>query len=111
MKKTTKTKALKAKTKEIKPRYVVIRSNMAGVFIGELVTLNIACRSVSLRNSIRMWNWHGASLSQVALEGHSDGEKKTCVTVERHTVFDVVECLESNDAAYRRVAANVRWRA
>lgn len=97
----------KSKTK----KYVVVRSHMAGVFIGEITSMDISARCVTLRRSIRLWTWHGGSLSQVATEGHGDTTKKTGLTLDGdHIVFDVVEVMPSNEKAYNRIAALPGWR-
>lgn len=98
-------------TKAREKKYVVVRSGMAGVFIGELVSLDTSNRCVTLTKSIRLWSWSGGSLSQVAVEGHGDTGKNTGVTVDgAHVVFDIAEVIPSNRKAYDRIAALPRWR-
>jgi hypothetical protein len=54
-------------------RYVIVRTESAGAFAGELV--NKVGPEVELRNARRLWYWDGAaSLSQLAMEGVSKPE-------------------------------------
>jgi hypothetical protein len=99
----TKKKAVKKSTKKKAP-YVIIRSDRAGVFAGELdskngteVTLN-ACR--------RLWYWKaqsGVALSGVAMSGLASGCKIDTET-NGHSisgVLEVIPCSAMAEASIR----------
>ena len=82
-------------------RFVIIRSRNAGVFAGTLVEQDNANQRVKLRDAIRLWYWDGAfTLSQIAMEGVSKPENcKFAMPVAEQEVFDVIEILQTTDAA------------
>ena len=61
------------KTKN-KKEYVIVRSHTAGVHAGYLESRK--GDTVILLESIRLWRWCGASLSQVANYGPAPGDNK-----------------------------------
>jgi len=64
---------------------VIIRTDRAGVWFGELVEKS-GCE-VILRNARRMWRWHAAksiSLSGVAKYGIKQDKSKICPALELH---------------------------
>jgi len=60
---------------------VIIRSNTSGVSIGLLTGLDVATKTVTLDDAVRIWSWSGAfTLSEIATDGaicrlaeHPDG--------------------------------------
>jgi hypothetical protein len=49
---------------------VLVRSESAGVFFGQLVTTDLSVGFVTMQNARRIWYWSGAaSLSQLAIDG------------------------------------------
>jgi hypothetical protein len=89
--------------------YVIVRSQNAGVFMGELI-----CRDgseVTLRNSRRLWYWKGAaSLSQLAVEGtKKPRECKFPVAVPSHEILGVIEILYVTPEAKESIDAVPVW--
>lgn len=100
MKKTVK-KATKKKTTP----FVIIRSDRAGVFAGNLVEQDNANQRVKLQNAIRLWYWDGAfTLSQIAMEGVSKPNNcKFAIPVTEQEIFGVIEILPATDAAEKNI--------
>ncbi len=78
-------------------KYVMIRTQNAGVFAGYLKERTGEC--VTLKNARRMWYWSGAcSLSQLAMEGTkkiSDCKFPCEVdTIELTQVIEIIDCTE-----------------
>ena len=82
-------------------RFVIIRSRSAGVFAGTLLEQDNANQRVKLLKAIRLWYWDGAfTLSQIAMEGVSKPENcKFAMPVAELEIFEVIEILETTDAA------------
>lgn len=79
-------------------RYVLVRTDRAGVHCGYLVRTN-GKGFVSLRESRRLWQWFGAfTLSEVAEDG-IDGEKSKLSRVQSeidlHDAIEIALCSES----------------
>lgn len=78
-------------------KYVMVRTQNAGVFAGYLKEKN--GETVILKNARRMWYWSGAcSLSQLAMEGTkkiSDCKFPCEVnTIELTQVIEIIDCTE-----------------
>ena len=75
--------------------FVIVRSHTAGVHAGEYLSRN--GDTVILKNAIRLWQWSGASLSQVAVEGPASGTNKFGMTVSQTEIvspqgFEITHC-------------------
>ena len=91
----------------------IIRTQNAGVFFGEIESLDDATRVAVIRNARRVWRWDGAaSLSQLAQEGTSkpEGCKFPC-PVDRIKVYEVIEVLDMTDEAIQSLDAVPVWEA
>jgi hypothetical protein len=97
-----------AKAKE---RYVIVRSERAGVFAGVLVSR--IGQEVILKYSRRLWYWKGAaSLSELAVTGTSDPKGcKFPVEVPNHEIIGVIEVLDVSDEARKSIASVPIWKA
>lgn len=71
--------------------FCIVRTRSAGVFAGELSSLDGTFGEV--RNAIRLWYWDGAaSLSQMAVDGVKYPEKcKFAVPVPKVLLTEVIE--------------------
>ena len=91
-------------------KYVIVRTNTAGVFAGTLVSRE--GREVVLSNARRLWYWTGAaSLSQLAVSGTST--PKTCkfpVAVPRVTLLEAIEILDVTDTAKASIEGVPIWK-
>lgn len=94
-----------------KPRYVIVRTNSAGVFAGEFESRK--GQEVVLRNARRLWYWSGAaSLSQLAMEGTSKPEScKFPIAVDRVELLQVIEILDVTDQARKSIEGVQIWKA
>lgn len=90
-------------------KYVIVRSQSAGVFAGELESRK--GQMVVLRNSRRIWYWEGAcSLSQLAMEGtKKPKECKFPCPVNREEIFEVVEILDTTKEAEESIKSVPIW--
>lgn len=89
--------------------YVIIRTQHAGVFAGELVKRTGS--EARLHNSRRIWYWDGAaSLSELAAHGTAKPENcKIPVVVPVHDVLGVIEVLHASPAARKSIEAVKTW--
>lgn len=87
-------------------KYVIVRTQNAGVFAGYLKTNN--SESIVLKNARRLWYWSGAcSLSQLAMEGtkKADECKFPCEvdTIELTQVIEIIDATEDARASIKSV--------
>lgn len=101
----------KSKVKTVGPRYVIVRTQSAGVFFGELTSK--VSTQVTLKNSRRLWYWSGAaSLSQLAIEGTKNPSScKFPAAVENHELLGVIEVLDTTVAAQTSINGVPVWKA
>ena len=91
-------------------KFVIVRSHTAGVHAGYLKSRK--GDTLVLTQSIRLWRWFGASLSQVAVEGPAVGENKFGLPVSETTIispqgFEIAECSEK---ARKAIQAEPSWK-
>jgi len=88
---------------------VIVRSQSAGVFMGELESRT--GQEVVLCNARRLWYWAGAaSLSQLAMEGvKKPNECKFPTKVDRVEILEAIEILDATPAAVASVDAVPVW--
>lgn len=89
---------------------VIIRTQSAGVFFGEIKERNGS--EATIRNCRRLWYWEGAaSLSQLALEGVKKPQNcKFTVTVDEITVLGVIEIIPCTEAAIESINNVPIWK-
>lgn len=90
--------------------YVIVRAHTAGVHFGELVSRK--GDTVVLKNSIRLWRWFGASLSQVATDGPAEGENKFGMPVKRTDIVSPqgLEIIYCTPKAAKAIKAVKPWK-
>lgn len=90
----------------------LIRTNRAGVFYGEIVSVDENTRVAKLANVRRIWYWSGAcSLSQMCMEGvKNPGSCKFSMTVPSVTVFEVIEVLPCTEQACKSIEGVKVWK-
>lgn len=101
-------KKIAKKTKAKKP-YVIVRSHTAGVHAGYLESRK--GDTLILIESRRLWQWSGASLSQVANTGPANGTNKFGGPVLRTEIvspqgFEIATC---RDEAIKKIQAVPEW--
>lgn len=91
-------------------KVVIVRSYASGVFAGEVVEVEpsgAGRQRVTLRKSRRLWYWAAASgvaLSGVAEHGLDLHKSKVdSVVTGLHQVDDVIEIIETSEAARRTI--------
>jgi hypothetical protein len=87
-------------------KYVIIRTQNAGVFAGYLNQQN--GELVTLKNARRLWYWSGAcSLSQMAMEGTKKASecKFPCEvdSIDLTQVIEVIDCTEEARQSIKNV--------
>lgn len=92
-------------------RYVIVRTQSAGVFAGTLVSRN--GQEVVLSDARRLWYWAGAaSLSQLAVSGTSQPKKcKFPVAVPRVELLQAIEILDVTSEARKSIEGVSEWKA
>ena len=83
----------------VKSKYVIVRTNSAGVFAGHLKSRE--GKEVILTEARRLWYWSGAaSLSQLAVTGTSKPKEcKFPVAVPSVTLTEAIEILDATAEA------------
>ena len=89
---------------------VIIRSDRAGVFYGEIKERNKD--EVVMTNVKRLWYWDGAaSLSQLATEGVTRPNNcKFTVTVPEMTILGVIEIIPCTEKAIESIESVRVWK-
>ena len=92
-------------------KYVLIRTNFAGVHFGILAEKNGT--EVLLKNATRIWYWSGAaSLSQLAMEGVKNPENcKFSVEVEEIILTGVIEIILISEVALINLKNVPLWKS
>lgn len=96
-------------SKKQKP-FVIVRSHTAGVHAGYLESRK--GDTVTLSKSIRLWQWSGASLSQVATTGPGGGLNKFGMPVIKTDIispqgFEIAYCTE---VARKAIEGVISWK-
>lgn len=96
--------------KKNKSQNVIVRTQSAGVFAGELVSRN--GQEVVLKNARRLWYWSGAaSLSQLAVDGTSNPSGcKFPVAVPEVTLTQAIEILPLSNKARASIDSVPVWK-
>jgi hypothetical protein len=91
-------------------KYVMVRTQNAGVFAGYLKERN--GEEITLKNARRMWYWSGAcSLSQLAMEGTKKaGDCKFPCEVDTITLTQVIEIADCTEEARLSIKSVKEWR-
>jgi hypothetical protein len=97
-----------AKKTEAK-RYVIVRTQSAGVFAGELESCTGG--EAVMTNARRLWFWSGAaSLSQLAMSGTSKPKQcKFPIAVDRVKLLNVIEVLDVTPVARKSIEEVPTW--
>jgi hypothetical protein len=89
--------------------FVIIRSDRAGVFAGYLKSHQ--GQEVELLNSIRLWKWSGASLSQVSQEGTPNPANcKFGMTEPIKKIMTVIEITPCTEKARVAIESVKQWK-
>lgn len=94
--------------------YIIARCGDAGVHAGYLIDRDPENKIVLLAQSLRLWKWHGRTLSGLALEGPDDIARckfgPAIGTAERpHEVANYCEILPVTDAAKAVILSVPDW--
>ena len=91
-------------------KYVIIRTQNAGVFAGYLKEK--VGETVTLKNARRLWFWSGAcSLSQLAMEGtKKPSECKFPCEVDTIELTQVIEIADATQKAKESIASVPVWK-
>ena len=93
---------------------VIIRSDRAGVFYGELAKQEIAGDKlmVQMNNARRVFYWNGAaSLSQLAVDGTKRPDDcKITLPVDTITVLGVIEVIQMTEKAIENLDSVKVWK-
>lgn len=97
-------------TKRDGMKYVICRTQSAGVFAGYLESRN--GQEVVMRDVRRIWYWQGAaSLSQLAVDGTSKPDGcKFPAAVDRIELLQTIEILDCTEKAKNSIQAVKVWK-
>jgi hypothetical protein len=102
-----------AETLDGKP-FVIIRSYGAGVFAGYLRNKEdtLGGRVVVLDRCIRLHQWNGCSLSQVALEGPvgTQVDNRFSMAVDGHEIAQAIEVIPCTEKARSSIQGVKTWK-
>ena len=89
--------------------FCIVRTYSAGVFAGYVKERN--GKEVTLVNSIRLWQWFGASLSQLSQEGTPDASKcKFAMTEAIKYITEAIEVTPCTEKARINLQAVKQWK-
>jgi hypothetical protein len=92
--------------------YVIVRSDKAGVFFGQLV--NKDRDEVTLNNCRKLYYWNGAcAIEQIAQEGIIEKSKKDCkftITVQNATILFVNQIIPCTENAITSIQSVSIWK-
>lgn len=94
----------------MKKKYVIVRTQSAGVFAGTLVKKE--GKEVVLSAARRLWYWDGAaSLSQLAMEGVSKPQNcKFPCEVDKVILLEAIEILDCTEMARKSISEVKIWK-
>lgn len=92
-------------------RYVIVRTQLAGVHAG--ILLEKKGTEVRLQGARRLWRWYGAaSLSQLAMEGvKKPAECKFPCEVDKLEIMGVIEVLPCSPQSIESIKGVPVWTA
>lgn len=92
-----------------KGKYVIVRSDRAGVFAG--ILQDKEGTEVELTDCRRLWYWDGAcSLSQLAVNGTNNPNNcKFTVSVDSITIMGVIEIIPCTSEAEKSIREVIQW--
>jgi hypothetical protein len=91
-------------------RYVIVRTENAGVFAGELVERR--GNECDMVNARRLWYWDGAaSLSGLAIHGTSKPANCKFPAAVSVTLLGVIEVIGTTDVARKSITEVPEWKA
>jgi len=95
---------------ENEKKYVIVRTQSAGVFAGEFESRN--GQEVVLHNARRLWYWAGAaSLSQLAVDGTAQPQNcKFPCEVPRVELLQAIEILDVSEKAQKSIKEVPVWK-
>jgi len=90
--------------------FCIVRTYSAGVFAGYIDRKKNKPENV-VYEAIRLWQWFGASLSQVANDGFVDESKcKIPETVSEVSLTNIIEVLVCTEKARKSIQGIKRWK-
>ncbi len=90
--------------------FVIVRSYGAGVFAGYVKERDRETQTIVLDGCVRMWQWTGFTLSQVARDGIAgDGDNKFSIVTNNHEINQVIEVLTASEKARIAIEGVKPW--
>jgi len=92
--------------------YVIVRTEQAGVFAGELASCNDTTRKVVLKNSRWLWHWAGAlTVEYLALEGTtSPNSCQFPIPVPLRVLYGVKDIIHCTERGMKSIQEVPVWR-
>ena len=96
----------------MKKNYVIIRSQGAGVFFGNLISKE--GNEVRMDECRKLWKWFGAAaVEQIALDGILPSEVRNCkftVSVDNSIILNVIQILKCTEKAIESIKSVKEWK-
>lgn len=106
------TVALPIPSKKGASMYVIVRTENAGAFAGEIEQPLTSDRQISLTEARRLWYWDGAaSLSELAARGTSKPDRCKFPAPVTVTLTQVIEVIQVTDDARKSIESVSTWTA
>ncbi len=91
--------------------FCIVRCDRSGVFAGYVLKSDLLKKGKAIFDSIRLWQWYGATLSQLSQEGTPDQAKcKFAVTEAIKYVHDAIETTPCTENARKNLQAVEQWK-
>lgn len=93
------------------PKYVLIRDNMAGVFFGELDTMDLAAGTWRLVSGRKIWHWRRAgAVEGVAVRGIDTEESNVTARAAGIVGRSLVQACDLTAEQYAALDSCPEWR-
>lgn len=98
------------KTHPLKGKVVLVRDNMAGVFVGTLAAFDGPNKCATLRDARKVWQWGGAlSVEDIAAAGLDRAQSKITSAVSLVECLNVVQLCACTTLGAESVLSAPRW--
>lgn len=91
--------------------FCIFRTYSAGVFAGYCKKEDLLkSGKIEITNSIRLWQWFGASLSQLSQEGTPDASKCKFAMTEQVKYIETIEITPCTEKAKENLLSVKQWK-
>ena len=92
--------------------YVIVRSQGAGVFFGNLIKKE--GNEVTMNECRKLWKWDGAAaVEQIAVDGILPSAVKECkftISVDNSTIMNVLQIISCTEKSVKSIQSVPEWK-